>query len=215
MTTEQQKKGIIKTVIIIVIVMAVFFALFLNKLFSPRIMSIEELQINGAIVLDPPRIIKPFSLIDHHGKPFNNESLKGKWTLMYFGFTHCPDICPTSLAKLSQVYKQLKPAIQNKTQIILVSVDPARDTQEKLAEYVPYFHEDFIGVSGEFTEILKFSRNVNVVFNKVMTGDDYTVDHSGNIVLVNPEGHYQGFFKPPFELGRLKTTYSSIVTKLQ
>src|SRR5690606_22138642 len=109
------------------------------------------------------------------GEIFTEKNLQGKWTLMFFGFTHCPDICPTTLAKLAQVYKQLDTDLQKQTQVVMVSVDPARDTQEKLAEYMPYFNEDFIGVTGEFTEILKFSRNVNAVFNKVVTGDDYTV----------------------------------------
>lgn len=212
MTTSNQKKGIIKTIIVLVVVMLAFFALFLNKLFSPRIMSPVELQINGAIVFDNPRIIKPFELLSHNGSAFTNQDLEGHWTLMFFGFTHCPDICPTTLTKLAQVYKQLDNDVQKQTQVLMVSVDPARDSVEKLSEYVPYFHEDFIGVTGEFTEILKFSRNVNAVFNKVKTeGDEYTVDHSGNIVLINPDGHYQGFFKPPFELARLKTTFSSIV----
>lgn len=210
--TPEQRKGIIKTVIILVAIMAVFFALFLNKLFSPRIMSPEELQINGAIIFDAPRIIKPFELVAHTGETFSNEDLEGKWTLMFFGFTHCPDICPNTLAKLAQVHKQLDSDIQKQTRVVLVSVDPARDTVDKLAEYVPWFHPEFIGVTGEFTDILKFSRNVNVVFNKVKTEDDYTIDHSGNIVLVNPDGHYAGFFKPPFELARLKTTFSSIAT---
>lgn len=212
MTTSIQRKGIIKTIIILVVVMLVFLALFLNKLFSPRIMSPEELHINGAIVFDNPRIIKPFELLSHDGGAFTNQNLEGHWTLMFFGFTHCPDICPTTLAKLAQVYKQLDKDVRKKTQVVMVSVDPARDSVEKLSEYVPYFHEDFIGVTGEFTEILKFSRNVNAVFNKVKTdNNDYTVDHSGNIVLINPDGHYQGFFKPPFELARLKTTFSSII----
>lgn len=211
--TPLQKKGIIKTIIVLLVIMAVFFSLFLHKLFSPRVMSPEELQINGAIVFDSPRIIKPFELQSHDGKVFTNENLTGHWTLMFFGFTHCPDICPTTLAKLAQVYKQLDKDVQRQTQIVMVSVDPARDSVEKLAEYVPYFQPEFVGVTGEFTEILTFSRNVNVVFNKVkLEGDDYTVDHSGNIVLINPDGHYHGFLKPPFELARLKTTYSSIVS---
>lgn len=207
----KQRKGIVKTIVALVVVIFLILAGFMHKMLSPRIMSQEELQINGAIIFDAPRIIKDFSLTDHHGQHFDLQNLQGKWTLMFFGFTHCPDICPMTLAKLAQVYKQLNENLQQQTQIVMVSVDPARDTQEKLAEYMPYFNEEFIGVTGEFTEILKFSRNVNAVFNKVITGDDYTVDHSGNIVLINPDGHYQGFFKPPFELARLKTVYISVV----
>src|SRR5690606_23657827 len=153
---------------------------------SPRIMSVAELRVNGAIVFDKPRIINEFQLIDHNAEAFTLQNLKAKWTLVYFGFTHCPDICPTTLAKLSQVVKQLDDDIANETQVLMISVDPARDTPEKLQEYVPYFHPDFIGVTGEFVQIMSVAQNVNVAFNKVMLDDDYTVDHTGNIVLINP-----------------------------
>lgn len=210
-TNRQQKKAIWITVVACVTIMAVILGLFLNKMFSPRIMSVAELRVNGAIVFDKPRIINEFQLIDHAAEPFTLENLKGKWTLVYFGFTHCPDICPTTLAKLSQVVKQLDNDIASETQVLMISVDPARDTPEKLQEYVPYFHPDFIGVTGEFVQIMSVAQNVNVAFNKVMLDDDYTVDHTGNIVLINPYGHYHGFFRPPFELAKLKTTFQSIV----
>ncbi len=209
--TATQKRGIIKTVIVLVIIMCAILLGFLNKMLTPRILSAEELRVNGVILFDPPRIIKEFSLVDHRGENFTKSDLEGKWTLMFFGFTHCPDICPTTLAKLAQLTKGLDEKTLSKLHVVMVSVDPARDSVEKLAEYVPFFHPDFTGVTGEFMDILSFSRNVNVVFNKVVTGDDYTVDHSGNIVLVNPEGHYQGFIKPPFELARLKSSVLSLV----
>lgn len=209
--TRQQRKAIWITIIACVTIMAMVLVLFLNKMLSPRIMSVAELRVNGAIVFDKPRIINEFQLIDHNAEAFTLQNLKAKWTLVYFGFTHCPDICPTTLAKLSQVVKQLDDDIANETQVLMISVDPARDTPEKLQEYVPYFHPDFIGVTGEFVQIMSVAQNVNVAFNKVMLDDDYTVDHTGNIVLINPYGHYHGFFRPPFELAKLKTTFQSIV----
>jgi len=185
--TAQQKKGIGFTVAIIVAFVAV-------------------------IAFEKPRIIKPFDLINHANTPFTLESIKGQWTLMFFGFANCPDICPTALAQLSQVYKVLDDDIRKNTQVVLVTVDPARDTPEVLAPYVTHFNPDFIGVTGEFLPVKRLADNLNVAFNRVVMGDDYTVDHSGNIVLINPYGHYAGFFKPPFELARLKLTYQSIVT---
>ncbi len=209
--TEQQKRGITKTVILLVVVMTVFVAGFFNKMLQPRIMSDAELRANGAIVFDNPRIIKDFSLLDHQQQSFTLNELQGKWTIMFFGFTHCPDICPNTLAKLSQVYKNLDKDIAEQTQVILVSVDPARDTAEKLAEYVPFFHPEFTGLTGDFLQIMQLSQNLNVAFRKVPQGDDYTVDHTGNLVLVNPKGHYHAFVKPPFELARLTTVFQSIV----
>ena len=211
MTTDsKQKKGIRNTVITIVIIISVILILFTHKFLSPRLMSNDELRVNGAIVFEHPRIISDFNLVDHNGEAFSVENLKGKWTLAYFGFAHCPDICPMTLATLDSVYDKLSDDIREDTQVVLFSLDPARDTPEKLAEYVPFFNKEFIGVTGEFMEILKLSRNVNVAFNKVTTDDGYTVDHTGHIVLINKDGHYQGFFKPPFTLARLKSTFTSI-----
>lgn len=207
-----QRKGIQRTIAIIVAVVAVLMGLLVNKILTPRVLSDAELAANGAVVFDKPRIIKPFELIDQDNQPFTLERLQGQWTLMFFGFTTCPDICPTTLSTLSNWIATLDADIARNTQIIMVTVDPARDTPDQLKTYMAYFNEDFIGVSGEFLNIKRLTDNVNVAFNKVQLDDDYTVDHSGNLVLVNPFGHYHGFFKPPFVLSGLKLTYQSIVT---
>lgn len=210
---KKQKRGIWITIVSILVVVSMFMGMFLHKITSPRVMSADELRINGAIVFESPRIIKEFSLVDHNNQEFNLSNLQGRWSLVFFGFTHCPDICPTTLAKLAQVVKQLDTDIAKQTQILMVSVDPARDTPEKLAEYVTYFNPDFTGVTGEFLDIMSLTRNVNVAFQKVVLDEDYTIDHTGNLILINPKGHYHGFFKPPFELAKLKTTFQSIVTQ--
>lgn len=211
-SVQKQKKGIWLTIGTIVCVIVLFMSMFLHKILSPRLMSVDELRINRAITFENPRIIKEFSLLDHNGDAFELDDLKGKWSLVYFGFTYCPDICPTTLAKLSQVTQLLEDDILEQTQVVMVSVDPARDTPEKLAEYMNHFNKDFIGVTGDFLGIMGLTQNLNVAFNKVVLAEgDYTVDHTGNLVLINPKGHYHGFFKPPFELATLKTTYQSIV----
>lgn len=208
----QQHRNIIRTIWILLAFMAVVIALFLHKFLSPRVLSPQELAVNGAVVFDKPRIIPPFELLDQKGAPFTLERLQGKWSLVFFGFTTCPDICPTTLATLSQWYKTLDKDVKAQTQVIMVSVDPARDTPEKLAAYMQHFDKDFIGVTGEFLAIKTLTDQLNVAFNKVTLETDYTVDHSAHLVLLNPYGHYHGIFKPPFQLGQLKTTYQSIVT---
>ena len=190
----------------------VIIGLFLHKFLSPRALSPQELAVNGAIVFDKPRIIPPFELVDHEGQPFTLDQLKGKWTVVFFGFTSCPDICPATLATLSQWYKKLDPEVRAQTQVAMLTVDPARDTPAKLASYMNHFDQDFIGITGEFLPIKTLTDQLNVAFNRVVTGDDYTVDHSSHLVLINPYGHYHGIFKPPFQLGQLKMTYQSIVT---
>lgn len=188
---------------------------FINKITTPRLLNSMEMRANGAFVFDQPRIFKDFALTDHRGHPFSLAQLQGKWTLMFFGFTHCPDVCPTTMAALSRWVATLEPEVLADTQVVLVSVDPARDTVAKLSEYVPYFNTDFVGLTGDFIEIKRLANQLNIAFAKVVTdpeSGDYSVDHSANVALINPRGHYHGFFKPPLEAARLKLTYLSMRT---
>ena len=207
-----QKKNIVKTILVLVAIIAVFLSLFLHKMLSPRILSQQELSANGAVEFSKPRIIPPFALTDAAGEPFTLENLKGQWSVIFFGFTSCPDICPVTLSTLSKWYKTLDEDIQANTQVVMISVDPARDTQEMLQDYMRHFHDDFIGVTGELRDIRILADQLNVAFNRASADEDYSVDHSSHLVLINPYGHYHGIFKAPFEIGRLKLTYQSIVT---
>lgn len=213
MRSSSNRRGIIITVLCCVFFMVLVVAGVVHKLLSPRVMTQSELQLNGAIVFDKPRRFDDFELLDQNGETFTKEDLTGQWSLLFFGFTHCPDICPTTMADMARLKQNLPADIAEQTQGVLVSLDPARDTPELLKDYVAYFDPEFVGVTGDFLQIRRFANQVNVAFTKVTQGDDYTVDHSGNIVLINPYGDYHGFFKPPFELAKLKATYSSIVTQ--
>ncbi|ACR11746.1 ggdef [Teredinibacter turnerae T7901] len=207
-----QKRRIRQTVVYLLLLMALMVLGVFYRITQPRILSSHELRANGAILFDHPRIIEDFRLQDEKGQAFTQAELTGHWTLLFLGFTHCPDICPTTLAKLAEVHKNLQPEIAAQTRVVLLSVDPARDTPVKLAEYVHYFNPEFIGLTGDFRQIMTLTQNLNGVFQKVVQGDDYTVDHTANLILINPEGHYQGFIQPPFELARLTTVIESIVS---
>ncbi|WP_208022415.1 SCO family protein [Pseudomaricurvus hydrocarbonicus] len=207
-----QRRGIRLTVIVIGVFITVVMALFLNKITTPRVLSPLELRANGTYVFEQARIFKDFTLQDQHGQAFGLEQLKGKWSLMFFGFTACPDVCPTTLSMMREVKAQLKPDIAAQTQFVFVSVDPARDTVAQLAQYMPYFDPQFIGLTGDFLEIKRLANQLNIAFVKVTQADGYTVDHSANIAIVNPFGHYQGFIKAPMDQARVKLTLQSIVT---
>lgn len=213
--TPNQKRGIAITIAVILIFITLVMAGFINKITTPRVLSALELRANGTFVFDKPRIINEFNLLDHSGEPFTLQQLQGKWSLMFFGFAACPDICPTTLAQLKQVKVQLDPDVRDQIQVVMVSVDPARDTVDKLAQYMPYFDPEFIGLTGEFLQIKRLANQLNMAFVKVRSGDDpmdYTVDHSANIALVNPKGHYHGFIKAPLDNARIKLTVQSLVT---
>jgi protein SCO1/2 len=205
-----QSRNIKLTVVALLAVIALIVAGFVHRISLPRVMTTSEMKLNGLYVLDTPRDMGKFSLVDHHGKPFNPARFKDRWSLVFFGFTFCPDICPTTMAFLNDFMASLEGTEAQETQVVMVSVDPARDTVEQLATYVPYFNPDFIGVTGEFLEIHRFATALNTPFRKVVgEGDEYQVDHSANVVLINPRGHYHGFFKAPFDLAKMKLTYRS------
>ena len=208
---NDQQAGIRRTVIFVVCLIMLVIAGFVWKMNQPVIMNDQQLRVNGAIVLNTPRIFSDFDLLDHHGESFTKERLMGKWSMVFFGFTNCPDVCPTTLATLNDTYSKLKDAEKEKLQIIMISLDAERDSVEKLAEYMPYFNPEFIGVTGNKHFIRRLTAEINIAYNKVpLEGEDYTVDHSTQMVLVNPKGDYHGFFKAPHSEIMLRQTWRSI-----
>jgi len=202
------RRGIRRTIVVVVVFMLVVLAGFIYRIGQPRLMTASEMQANGLYLMDPPRDIGSFSLVDHRGEAFTPERLEDQWTLLFFGFTNCPDICPTTMAFLDDFMASLKGTEVGDTAVVMVSVDPARDTPERLASYLPFFNDDFTGVTGEFLALFNFATALNTPFRKVPgQGEDYQVDHSANVVLINPRGHYHGFFKAPLDLAKMKVTY--------
>lgn len=210
---QERKGGIHKTVIALLLVMAFLLSMFVYKVLQPRVMSPKEMVNAGAIMFQLPREISDFQLSNKNGGEFSNQDLKGQWTLVFFGFTYCPDICPITLALFDQLNTKLsETSYADDTKFLLVSVDPARDTPEKLKEYVEYFNPNFEAVTGDFVMTKRFANQLNVAFRKVVTNQeagDYTIDHGGNIALINPDGRYQGFYKPPLDIERMFVTYQS------
>ena len=208
--TARQSRGIKFTVLALAIFVTVIVAGFVHRIAQPRVLTESEMRINGLYLMDTPRNFGELNLIDHHGEAFDNARLKGKWTLVFFGFTYCPDVCPTTMTFLNELMGQLEGTEAEDTNVVMVTVDPARDTVEQLASYVPYFNEDFIGVTGEFMDIHRFATALNPPFRKVSgEGDSYQVDHSANVVLINPRGDYHGFFRAPLDMAKMKLTYRS------
>jgi protein SCO1/2 len=203
-----QSRNIKLTVVGLLVVITLFVAGFVYRISLPRSMSEADMKVNGLYLLETPRDLGAFELVDHHGEPFDAARLEGRWSLLFFGFTYCPDICPTTMAFLNDFVAGLEPEEALDTQVVMVSVDPARDTVPQLASYVPFFNADFLGVTGEFLEIHRFATALNTPFRKVPgDGEQYSVDHSSNVVLINPRGDYHGFFKPPLEQEKMRATY--------
>ena len=205
-----QSRNIKLTVAALLLFITVIVAGFVHRISLPRVMTETEMKINGLYLLETPRNFGEMALIDHNGKPFTRASMEGHWSLVFFGFTYCPDICPTTMTFLNELMVSLEGTEVEDTRVVMVSVDPARDTVEQLADYVPYFNPEFTGVTGEFLEIHRFATALNTPFRKVPgQGEDYQVDHSANVVLINPKGDYHGFFKAPLDQAKMKVTYRS------
>ena len=172
----------------------------------------EKPEIAGFLWPDP-RVIQPFEVIDQHNQPFGLDNLQGKWSFLFFGFTHCPDICPITLTLLKQVQDNL--ALQNKSdnvQMIFVTVDPERDTPEQVAEYVRYFDESFIGLTGTPEQIASLTNQMGVVHikNEETTPGEYLVDHSASIFLISPAGQWLAIFSAPHNTDDIATRFMSI-----
>jgi protein SCO1/2 len=205
-----QTRNIRLTVVAVLVFIIVIVGGFVYRIQQPRVMSITEMKVNGLYLLDTPRNFGELNLVDHHGKPFTRDRFEGRWSLVFFGFTYCPDVCPATMSFLNQFVAQLQGTEAEDTQVVMVSVDPARDTVEQLATYVPYFNPEFIGVTGEFLDLHRFATALNTPFRKVPGQDEnYLVDHSANVVLINPRGDYHGFFKTPLDQAKMKVTYRS------
>jgi protein SCO1/2 len=200
------------TIATLLVFMTILVAGFVYRMMQPVIFSKAKMETYGGVFFDKPRIFRDPVLVDQNGKSFNKQSFEKKWTLVFFGFTYCPDICPTTLGILNKFYSELQKAGDaDQVQVVLVSVDPARDTPEKLRDYTAYFNPAFIGVTGDYMELVKFAGDLNSGFTKVpMESGNYLMEHSGNITVINPRGDYHGFFKPPFDPLRLRLAFSSV-----
>jgi len=213
-THQDRKSGIRNTVIVLVCIVLVLLGLFVNRVLQPRILSTKEMVNNGAIMFSTPREISPFELIDKNGQPFGKPQLLGKWTFVFFGFTHCPDICPITLSLFNSLASSLEDSeFFDSTAFLFVTLDPARDDAATIKKYIEHFNPEFNGIGGDFITTHRFARELNVAFQKVVTdveSGDYSVDHSGNVVLINPQGHYHGFYKPPLDQNKMALTYKSL-----
>ena len=162
-------------------------------------MTQTQSEING-FVLDPARFIAMPPLQKDDGTALLNDDLKGHWSLLFFGYTHCPDICPATMNVLAQSSKLAKEQSIAFPEVFFISVDPQRDTVEMLGEYVRYFDPSFTGVTGKSKMIEALTLQAGVVYmptDKSADNDDYNVDHSASILVINPDGKLKAYLKPP------------------
>lgn len=154
----------------------------------------------AGFVYPEPRPVPPFELTDQDGKPFGPDRLKGKWSFVYFGYTYCPDVCPTTLAELGRAQKLLEDAgLDSGNQYVFVSVDSQRDTPQRLAQYVGFFNQKFVGATGSDEALTRLTRETGVAYSfpEGKRGNAYPVDHSSIVALFDPDARLHAVFTPP------------------
>jgi len=185
---------------------AVFFWMLPGKTTVP-----PELQ---GVLRPAPQPLQAFELTDQYRQPASLERLQGKWNFVFFGYTYCPDICPTTLSTLTGVVRQLESDPQGLAdiQVVFVSVDPGRDTPEVIADYLKYFNEAFLGLTGAQQDIDSLSRQFGAGYMKEpdTTPGQYLVSHTSSIFLVDPHGRLLAAFSPPHDPGTIVDQFRQI-----
>ena len=212
-------KNIKISLTLIVLFIVAVLSLFINKLTTPRYLSPNELLVNGYYQFPNPKEFSNFQLSSSNGLLLNKNVFSKKWTLVYFGFTRCPAECPVAMSLMKNLYSTLasKGFDLSDKQFILITIDPENDSANDVDKYAKAFNNSFLGIRGERPMLLSLATQLNVMVieppkNMHSNHISHLENHSNNILLINPEGKYAGFFRPPFDEEKFFLTYQSVVT---
>lgn len=209
-------KSVTFTVVILLAFAGLFSGVFVGQHMHFK-RKIDSSKFHGTY-LENPRPVNSFSLTGMDNKPFDNASLQNKWTLVFFGFTNCSYVCPTTLAELNKMYHLLEEkGVKNLPQVVMISIDSDRDNQKKLSSYVTSFHPAFYGARGDEKSIKSLTREMGIVYAKVMDKDqnnteNYDIQHSAALMLFNPQGELNAFFTTPHYADLLAKDYMLLVS---
>jgi protein SCO1/2 len=172
----------------------------------------SAVALQSGTLLPQPRVLPELGLSDSHGQPYPLARFQGHWTVLFPGFTSCPDICPTTLALLKQVRAQLGAKAPALT-VVMLTIDPERDTPETLTHYVEYFDPAFVGLRSPEPNLQRVAQSLGVVYTKVPDAQSgsYTMDHSAAMILINPQGQLAGYITPPYQLAALVSDFRSLL----
>lgn len=203
---------IILATVVVITTVAVYFMLTRHNIHT------QEVKLDG-LYLTTATDINDFKLKDTRGKTFTKDNLKGHWTLMFFGFTNCGMVCPTTMTALKQMYKTLKvdlPADQL-PQVMMVSVDPDRDSIKRMKDYVTAFNPKFIGARAEQHQVEALEKQLHLISVKMQANgkkkNQYTINHSAEIMVFNPEGKLQAYLSYPHVADQMAVDYKTMLKK--
>lgn len=211
-----QKNRVIGTVVALLAFMALIAGLFVSEHLHDH-KKIDPNSFHGTL-LEKPREVNRFALTGIDNQPFTNESLHGNWTMLFFGFTNCGYICPTTMAELNKMYRLLEEKKVNPLpKVVLISIDPDRDEQDKLRAYVKAFNSNFYAARGEDNAIKEMTHEMGIAYTKIAlqgagSEENYDMQHSGAVMLFNPKGELSAFFTTPHQANFLAKDYQLLVS---
>jgi len=168
-------------------------------------------EMTSVVRYPAPRALPEFQLVRSDGKALTHSDWMGRWNIAFFGYTHCPDVCPTTLATFKQVWKLLDADVRERLHFDFISVDPARDTPQLLASYVAFFNPEFIAATGTDAELTRLTRALGLVYARSEPKDGtYEVDHSASAVLIDPHGNQVGLLRPPFDAVKIASDLAAL-----
>ena len=205
--THREKRALVAFILFDLLLVIVLFFLYQARAVQETEAELREL---GVTIYPEPRELAGFKLADQFGNDFSNANLEGLWSLVFFGFTACPDVCPMTMAELDRFYESLDASEQDRLRIVLVTVDPERDTPASMGEYVSKFNEEFMGLSGDAAAIEKLAEKLYVTHSEPPaehehntsssvsnTGTEYLINHSAHISVIDPQGQYVAVIRLP------------------
>ena len=199
----------------ILIVLAAFAAA-LGLWLGARFVSAPSLPpLDSAVLYPVPRALPEFELQRSDGQSLTLADWKGRWTIVFFGYTHCPDVCPMTLTTFKQAAKRLQAdGHADRVRFAFISVDPQRDTPEQLGRYVGYFSPDFVAATGSDEQLTRLSRALGLVYSRGPANDgNYEVDHSASAVIIDPQGREVGLFRPPFDAAKMAADLQTLAAR--
>lgn len=178
-----------------------------------QIQTVQEKLQSTALFPSDFRSIPPFNLTDQQGQAITESLFAGQWSMVFFGYTHCPDICPMTMSIMDNVVDELAKSETQPLQVVFVSVDPKRDTSDKLGQYMAYFNEDFKGITGELADVLAMTDELGIVasYTTIEGTSDYLVDHTASMLLVDPQGRIRAKFNAPHKTENIVNDFQKIV----
>ena len=177
---------------------------------GPNLIEKEPILETGKAYKKPLDIIE-FELKDQGDQLYSKNDLKNQWTILFFGYTNCPDVCPTTIFKLGQQMSKELPNVN--LQILFITLDPERDSTERLREYLGFFDPSMTGLTGEITKIVELTSNLSVFFQRINKEDGYDFNHTASIFLINPKAQLKASFSPASSIDMLAEDIKKVVGK--